>query len=134
MASHTLGAILLVDDERAVVRALARLLRRDGYRVETACNGRHALAELRARRYDAIVSDLRMPELDGRAFYAHLRQEYPLLHQRVIFLTGAFGEPDNRAFLEQSGQPWLRKPCTISAIRCAIQQVLCRPTVGGTPS
>jgi CheY-like chemotaxis protein len=124
MALHPVGAILLVDDDPSVLRALARLLRRDGYQVETACNGREALAELHQRHYDAIVSDLRMPELDGRTFYAHLRHAYAPLHQRVIFLTGAYAEPDNRTFLEQSGQPWLRKPCTIGAIRCAIQQVI----------
>jgi CheY-like chemotaxis protein len=134
MAPHPPGAILLVDDEPAIRRALARLLRRDGYQVETARNGREALVQLRARRYDAIVSDLRMPELDGRAFYARLRQDYAPLHRRVIFLTGACGEPDTRTFLEESGQPWLRKPCTIAAVRGALQQVLCRARAGENPT
>ena len=45
--------------------ALARLLRRDGHTVETAANGRLALAMLEERAYDLILCDLRMPELDG---------------------------------------------------------------------
>jgi CheY-like chemotaxis protein len=134
MAPQTFGAILLVDDEPSVVRGLARLLRADGYQAETARNGREALAQLQGWHYEAIVSDLRMPELDGRAFFARLRHEYAPLHQRVIFLAGAWSEPDTQAFLEQSGQPWLRKPCTIAAIRDAIPQVHCRARAGERPS
>jgi CheY-like chemotaxis protein len=49
MISHTPGTILVIDDEPRLVRALARLLRRDGYQVATASNGRHALAQLQAQ-------------------------------------------------------------------------------------
>jgi len=85
MAAHLPGTILVIDDEPSVLRALARLLRRDGYLVSTASNGRHALARLQERHYDVIVCDLRMPELDGPAFYAILTRQYPALRQRVIF-------------------------------------------------
>src|ERR1043166_4953868 len=106
MALRTPGTILVIDDDPRLVRALALLLRRDGYRVETARNGRHALAQLQAQRYDIIVSDLSMPEMDGRAFYPPLRQQAPGLARRVIFLTGASGEAASAAFLAQCGQPW----------------------------
>ena len=98
---------------RACVRALTRLLCRDGYRVGTASNGRHALAQLQAQPYDVIVCDLRMPELDGPAFYAILTRQYPALRQRVIFLTGDAGGEASRTFLTQCGRPWLRKPSPI---------------------
>ena len=65
MAPPTPGSILVIDDEPSLVRALARLLQRDGYVVATARNGRHALAALQAQRYDVILCDLRMPELEG---------------------------------------------------------------------
>jgi len=117
--------ILVIDDEPGMVRGLVQLLRRDGYRVETASNGRQALARLQVHRYDVILSDLHMPELDGPAFYALLRQQYDYLRQRVIFITGDFCEADSLVFLEQCGEQWLRKPFTITAIRSAIQQVLC---------
>ena len=107
-----------------MVRALSGLLRRDGYRVGTASNGRHALAQLQEQPYDVIVCDLRMPELDGPAFYAILTRQYPALRQRVIFLTGDTGSEDTRTFLTQCGRPWLRKPSAITTIRHAIQQVL----------
>jgi len=88
MAPHLRGTILVIDDEPSLVRALTGLLRRDGYHVDTASNGRHALAQLQERSYDVIVCDLHMPDLDGPAFYALLTQQYPALRQRVIFLTG----------------------------------------------
>jgi CheY-like chemotaxis protein len=124
MAPHIPEVILIVDDEPGIVRGLARLLRHDGYLVDTASNGRHALARLQSHRYDVILSDLRMPELDGQGFYAYLRQHYAYLRQRVIFLTGDYGEADSAAFLAQCGERWLRKPCTIATVRRAIQQVL----------
>jgi CheY-like chemotaxis protein len=124
MALHLPGTILVVDDEPSVVRALTGLLRRDGYLVGTAGNGRHALAQLQERPYDVIVCDLQMPELDGPAFYAILTRQYPALRQRVIFLTGETGGETSRTFLTQCGRPWLRKPSPITTIRRAIQQVL----------
>jgi CheY-like chemotaxis protein len=87
MIPHVLERILIIDDEPSMVRALARLLARDGYIVATARNGRHALAALQGQGYDVILCDLRMPELDGRAFYTQLQQRAPLLCQRVLFLT-----------------------------------------------
>src|SRR4029453_9811798 len=85
MALHPPVRILVIDDEPSIVQGLAKLLRREGYRVATAANGRHALAQLQVQPYDVILSDLHMPELDGQAFYALLRQQYPALCARVIF-------------------------------------------------
>ena len=127
MTPHLPQTTLVIDDEPSVLRALAGLLRRDGYHVGTASNGRHALARLQERHYDVIVCDLRMPELDGPAFYAILTRQYPALRQRVIFLTGDAGSEANRTLLTQCGRPWLRKPSPITTIRRAIQQVLQAP-------
>jgi CheY-like chemotaxis protein len=115
--------ILVIDDAPRLVRTLTELLRREGYRVETASNGRHALAHLQRQGFDVILSDLCMPDLDGRAFYAVLQRQYPALCQRVIFLTGA-SDADTRAFLVRCGRPWLAKPYPLAALRRAIQQVL----------
>jgi len=124
MTQHLLGTILVIDDEPSIVRALAGLLRRDGYAVFTASNGRQALAQLQARHYDVILCDLRMPELDGPTFYAILTRQYPALRQRIIFLTGDTGGEDSRTFLTQCGRPWLRKPSPIMMLRRTIQHVL----------
>jgi CheY-like chemotaxis protein len=72
--------------------------------VAAARNGRHALATLQTQRYDVILCDLRMPELDGRAFYAQVQQRAPALCQRVIFLTGDSRAADHQAFLASQEQ------------------------------
>jgi CheY-like chemotaxis protein len=124
MAPHLPETILVIDDEPSVVRALTGLLRRDGYRVGTASNGRYAPAQLQEQHYDVILCDLRMPELDGSAFYDLLTRQYPALRQRIIFLTGDTEGEASRTFLTQCGRPWLRKPSPITTIRRAIQHVL----------
>jgi CheY-like chemotaxis protein len=95
MAPHLSGTILVIDDEPSIVRALAGLLRRDGYIVSTASNGRYALAQLQARRYDALLCDLQLPDLDGPALYAIVRSQS---------LSGnkAFRREDLRSFTWQS--------------------------------
>lgn len=134
MALPTPGTILVIDDEPSITRGLAQLLRREGYRVATAANGRHALAQLRAQPFDVILSDLQMPDLDGPAFYALLGQQYPALCPRVIFLTGAASEATTQAFLAQCGQPWLRKPFAFAVLRRVLAQMLGEgPPASGAP-
>jgi CheY-like chemotaxis protein len=119
-------AILIVDDEEGIRRSLARLLRRDGYAVETASNGREALEKCRAQIFDLILSDLRMPELDGPGFYRELVRHSPPLGQRVLFLTGDTLSPEVDAFLADIAAPRLTKPFTATVARRAICQALAR--------
>jgi CheY-like chemotaxis protein len=124
MIAHPRGTILLIDDEPSFVRALARLLHRDGYRVDTAAEGQQALAQLQTRPYDVILCDLWMPGLDGYTFYAQLQQQASALCHRVIFITGDTLGAESTAFLAQCGQPVLTKPCPAAAVRHTIEQVL----------
>src|SRR5262249_43107794 len=103
----TLAAILIVDDEIALARGLARILRRDGHHVDTASNGRQALALLQTQEYDLILCDLRMPELDGPGLYHALESDQPDVLPRFIFLTGDTLSPEAEAFLEHVGVPRL---------------------------
>ena len=116
--------ILVIDDERSFVSVLVQILRRDGYTVDTADNGTAGLTQLQAHRYDVLLCDLRMPDLDGPALYACVLRQYAYLSRRVIFLTGDTLSSDSIAFLEQCAQPWVPKPCNAAVIRSAIQQVL----------
>jgi PAS domain S-box-containing protein len=116
--------ILIVEDESILAAGLARLLRRDGYTVDLAANGRLALAKLDERAYDLILCDVRMPELDGPTFYKLLERQQPHLCRRLLFLTGDTLEPATHEFLEQSGAPCLTKPFTIAEARRALQRAL----------
>jgi two-component system NtrC family sensor kinase len=114
--------ILIVDDEPSIATGLVRLLRRDGHTVDTATNGRLALAQLAERAYDLILSDVRMPDLDGPSLYRLLERQQPHLCQRFIFLTGDTLEPATQIFLAASGVPCLTKPLRSAEVRRAIQE------------
>jgi CheY-like chemotaxis protein len=92
--------------------------------VETVGNGEAALAKLAAGGYELILSDIRMPELDGPSLYWELERRDPRLLQRMIFLTGDTLSPGTREFLEKTGVPCLAKPFALSDVREIVQRVL----------
>ena len=109
-----------------MVETLVELLSIDSHLVDTATTGAMALDKLQKHTYDLILSDLRMPETDGPAFYRALRHHHPALCQRVIFLTGDSLSPESRMFLEQTAVPTLGKPVTLMELRSGVQQLLQR--------
>ena len=119
-----MASILVVDDEAGIARALAYLLRRDGYRVDTAANGRLALAKLQEGSYDLVLCDLRMPELDGPGLYRVLEGCAPQLLSRFIFLTGDTLSPEAETFLKQTGVPRLIKPFRSIEVRQIVRRGL----------
>jgi response regulator RpfG family c-di-GMP phosphodiesterase len=78
--------LLLVDDESAVLGALRRLFRTPGYRVLQATSGEDALAVLAVETVDLVISDMRMPEMDGAQLLDQVRQRYPAVTR--LLLTG----------------------------------------------
>jgi PAS domain S-box-containing protein len=116
--------ILVVDDEPGISGVLAEVLQLDGHVVETVANGEAALAKLQGQPYDVIVSDIRMPELDGPGLYWEMERLDPSLLQRVVFLTGDTLSAGTREFLEQTGVPCLSKPFALSDVRGIVQRIL----------
>ncbi len=80
------GTLLLVDDEPSVLSALRRLYRTQGYKIEQATSAADALALMRAQPIDLVISDMRMPEMDGAAFLEAVRDRHPGTVR--ILLTG----------------------------------------------
>jgi CheY-like chemotaxis protein len=79
---------LVIDDERDIAELIAEMLTREGFAAEVATSGEEALAELRRRSYDLVLSDVRMPDLDGPALLRRLQSDWPALAERLIFVTG----------------------------------------------
>lgn len=71
------ATLLLVDDEPAILSSLRRLLRPCGYRLLLAEGGQSGLAILEEEKVDLVISDMRMPEMDGAQFLEHVRQRWP---------------------------------------------------------
>jgi PAS domain S-box-containing protein len=116
--------ILVVDDESGIAGVVAEALQLDGHTVETVAEGKAALEKLQKQDYDVILSDIRMPELDGPGLYRALEERHPHLLQRIIFLTGDTLSPGTREFLEQTGVPCLSKPFALSDVRDIVQRAL----------
>jgi CheY-like chemotaxis protein len=103
---------------------LVEVLQLDGHTVETVGNGEAALGKLAAAGYDLILSDIRMPEIDGPGMYWEIERRHPRLLQRMIFLTGDTLSPGTREFLEKTGAPCLSKPFALSDVREVVQRAL----------
>ena len=116
--------ILVIDDEASVQRALRRLLQHSGHDVTLAASGEEGLAALETGAYDVILSDMRMPNLDGPSFYRELAHRQPHLLPRVVFLTGDVLSAEADAFFAQAECPRLIKPFKGQEVRRIIQQVL----------
>jgi CheY-like chemotaxis protein len=117
-------SVLVVDDEPDVAEVLVDMLSVDGHRAEIAPNGRVALERLKTGGYDLVMSDIRMPELDGAGFHRELEAlDHPMRH-RVVFVTGDMLGPEAQEFLERTKVPTLAKPFVFGEVRNIIQQVL----------
>jgi DNA-binding NtrC family response regulator len=116
--------ILVVDDEPGIAGVLAEVLQLDGHRVETVGNGEAALGKLAVEKYELILSDVRMPDLDGPTLYREVERRHPDLLRRFIFLTGDVMSPETTQFLSQTGVPCLSKPFTLEMVREAVQRAL----------
>ena len=104
------AAVLVVEDEVALGAAVAEALRDAGFTVERASDGLEALERVRQQTFDLIVCDLKMPRLDGAAFYRELGALDPAITRRILFVTGDVAGTEAERFLEDSGCRWLAKP------------------------
>jgi CheY-like chemotaxis protein len=102
--------ILVVDDEEEVAMILAELLSIDRHEVDTAKSGALALEKIRRQRYDLVVSDLLMPEMDGPSLYRAVEAMDPELARRFVFITGDTLGATVRDFLDGAARPTLTKP------------------------
>jgi CheY-like chemotaxis protein len=106
--------VMFVDDEEGVRLSWNRVLSERGFNVKTAVDGRAAIGELQTQPVDVVVSDLRMPVVDGIQLLEWLRQEQP--QTRFILLTG-YGNADVERKVRQLGAfGYLDKPIDPEAL------------------
>jgi two-component system chemotaxis response regulator CheY len=103
--------ILVVDDDPLIRRLIATTLEDvSGFDLVEACDGLEALERVRQQPFDLIVCDLKMPRLDGAAFYRELEKFDSTMTSRILFVTGDVAGTDAERFLEDSRCRWLAKP------------------------
>ena len=116
--------ILVVDDEPDIAATVAEKLQGAGHRVEVVANGQVALEMLQRGSYDLILTDTKMPVLDGLEFYGQLERRFPQLRHRVIFVTGDVLDQDKRDFIAATGVPCLAKPFDLDEVLAVVQRIL----------
>lgn len=117
-------AVLVIDDEQWILDLAGELLRSAGHAVETVAGGHQALDAIKRRKFDVIVSDWKMPGLNGVRLYEHLRATEPALAKRVLFMTGDVVSDTFQDFLRQHELTCLSKPFATGEFRAALAKVL----------
>jgi response regulator RpfG family c-di-GMP phosphodiesterase len=115
--------VLCVDDEQNILNALKRLLRKENYRLLTAASGREGLEMLAQNQVEVVVSDQRMPEMNGTEFLKEVKQRYPNIIR--IILTG-YTEVDTitEAINEGSIYKFFLKPWNDHNLQLELRQAL----------
>ena len=116
--------ILIVDDEPEIREALAEILTGEHHRVVTASSGREALERMAAEHYDVVITDIRMPDLDGRALYQEIERRWPGQAARIVFVTGDTLASALREFVSESGRPVIEKPFLPSEVRRVVAELV----------
>ncbi len=115
--------ILLVDDEQAIQTLLSYPLRRDGYEVVTATDGRQALDRFAEQRFDLVVLDVMMPNMDGIEVCRRLRSRSQV---PIIMLTARDDENEKVLGLEIGADDYITKPFSVRELRSRIRAALRR--------
>ena len=118
------GKLLIVDDEPSIIEVLSEALTACGHEVDTAINGRLALKKILNGSYDLVITDLKMPGMDGRNLFDEVSRARPALAERFIFSTGDVIARETREFLESTGKPWVEKPFDMDRVVTLLGQML----------
>ncbi len=131
MAEVNASRILLVDDEPAIQTLLAYPLRKDGYEVVSATDGRQALDRFAEGQFDLVVLDIMLPKIDGIEVCRRLRTRSQV---PIIMLTAKDDEIDKVVGLEMGADDYITKPFSVREFRSRVRAALRRAEMGGRVS
>ena len=127
-ARHDSLRILVADDEEALRAALDRFLSAQGHSVVAVGSGSEAIWRAEGEEeFDAVLLDMRMPDVSGQQVFERWAKSCPPLSERVVFITGDIVSPDLQSFLNGTGRPYLAKPFDFSQV----EELLPRTRVHG---
>lgn len=123
-----MSLILIVDDERLLVKGLKRSLEENGFTVEAAYDGEEALKVLQEKRIDLVILDIMLPKLDGLEVCRRIRNRWDI---PVIMLTARGEDTDKIVGLELGADDYLAKPFNTRELIARVKAVLRRATYTG---
>ena len=123
--------LLLAEDEQSLSRAIAKILEKNHYTVETVYNGEDALAYLELGSYDAVILDIMMPKLDGITVLKRLRA---MGNSVPVLLLTAKAEIDDKVLgLDSGANDYLTKPFNILELKARVRALLRRASISAPP-
>ena len=123
-AAAAAGRILVVEDEPTVAQLIMDVLIEEGHHVEAVTDSQEGLTRIARTPYDLVICDLRMPRLDGQAFYNSLVSAGSHMASRMFFVTGDTLAPRTLEFLEPNNLPYLAKPFLVEELKLAVNNQL----------
>lgn len=124
--------VLVVDDEEPVAMLLARLLRDLGHIPTVVMSGATALEAVRREHFDMVLTDVKMPGMNGFELYQAIKERDSELASRLAFITGDTMTPATQARIAQTGNPYLAKPFAIERLEGIVRSLLAQYPVGQT--
>ena len=118
-----MARILVVDDEKVMVKGIRFNLENEGYEVDVGYNGREAVDKARATDYDLIILDLMMPELDGLEACMEIRTFSTV---PIIMLTARSEDNDKLLGFEYGADDYITKPFNILEVKARVKALLRR--------
>lgn len=116
--------ILVVDDDPTIIDLYMAILNQMGHRVDTATNGIEACNKLTGNRYSLIISDLKMPKMNGMEFLKEIQKKHPEMQQRFVFTTGDLNYMNSHEFIMLADIPCLVKPLDIQEVERVVDKIL----------
>lgn len=118
--------ILIVDDERDIVKLIDYNLKKEGFKTYTSYDGKDALVTAFAERPDLVILDLMLPELDGLEVCRRLKKDEKTSQTPIIMLTAKSQETDKVVGLELGADDYVTKPFSVKELIARIKAVLRR--------
>lgn len=116
--------VLVVDDEKSIREALEEVLKREGFLVETARDGREALDIMERRRFSLLITDVKMPGIGGMDLYDSVVAKHGYLKDKIIMVTGDVFSQGVKDFLDRTGCNYILKPFEPKKLLDLIKKVL----------
>lgn len=122
-SARSIRKILAVDDEEIMGYVIQRVVRHLGYQVEWVTDCETALARIETERFDAILSDFRLPSMSGERFYEEIGLRDKKLLKKLVFITGDTISTKTVKYLRKTEVPYLSKPFKIEELERILQNI-----------
>ena len=116
---NTKKKILVVDDDRIIVKLVKEILEGEGFVVDTARDGLEGFKKIKKNNYDVIISNQNMPRMKGQELYLEVKKLSPDLSKKIIFLSGDISD-----FIKSTGNRFLAKPFSHQQLKAAVDEII----------